>query len=804
MAVSTLFLFPLASTLFGGLLLGFPVGIPPRPPDPMMEAIAPPDCLWYASSAGYATPDPTNTNHVERLLAEPEVRSFCRGVEDIVQASLRRQSRGLTGRVLTTELPKLVKAALLLPQATYVSRISISEPGDHVEVRAGMVVNLGDQSDEITRALVNLERLAFEGAPAPTVERDGVRWHELRLPPPFPKIGWCEQDQYLLIAVGDGEADALMKRMKARNAAPPWLANAKRELRVERLATVGYVNVAAAVELIKPQLGPAQTALGLLGVDNVTSIATISGLDPTVCVCRTHIAIDGAPRGVMALLPHQGLSTADLEVVPPNTTFAMAARLDLETALLRVLEMIDQFDPAVREEVEKQVWHVDAFLGVDVRRELIGTLGDVWRVYIPRGDVLTSWIGTTLVADVKDAAQLRSAAGKLAELASRDRSAGRRDGVRIRSTRAGKDLIYVLSVADDEFPIAPAWCVTDDYLVVGLMPQTIRQFLSRKKKRGTSLVSDLQHAGWTDEPGPSYVAYADTQRIVRGLYPLLQLAARTVCGGLQKNGIDVDVSLLPSIDAIAPHLVPGMTRMARTETGFLLESRQSVPGGSVASTLPLAAILTLPALTSARQAAHQTKEMNQLKQLALAVHLYHNTHGHVPSNVRDDNGKALLSWRVQLLPYVDQAALYDEFHLDERWDSAHNKALIDRMPDVLRTPGASAGMGRTQYVTLGTDQSLLGASEKIRFRDITDGMSNTLLVARVAPRAAVTWTAPRDIRLEDADLATVLKSNKNYFLAAMADGSVRRFRISVDPAKLRAMVTYKGGEVIDWLEEVVP
>src|SRR4051812_32634281 len=72
--------------------------------------------------------------------------------------------------------------------------------------------------------------------------------------------------------------------------------------------------------------------------------------------------------------------------------------------------------------------------------------------------------------------------------------------------------------------------------------------------------------------------------------------------------------------------------------------------------------------------------VNNIKQIALAWHNYEAANGHLPSNQVDKKGKALLSWRVQILPSLEEDALYKQFKLDEPWDSENNKKLIDQMP----------------------------------------------------------------------------------------------------------------------------
>ena len=93
--------------------------------------------------------------------------------------------------------------------------------------------------------------------------------------------------------------------------------------------------------------------------------------------------------------------------------------------------------------------------------------------------------------------------------------------------------------------------------------------------------------------------------------------------------------------------------------------------------------LPIPAVQAARTAA-ATQSNNHIKQLGLAVHNYNSVYNHLPQQaIFGKDGKPLLSWRVALLPYLDQAVLYKKFKLDEPWDSPHNHALLKYMPSFI-------------------------------------------------------------------------------------------------------------------------
>jgi hypothetical protein len=244
--------------------------------------------------------------------------------------------------------------------------------------------------------------------------------------------------------------------------------------------------------------------------------------------------------------------------------------------------------------------------------------------------------------------------------------------------------------------------------------------------------------------------------------------------------------------------------------GAELRASLSVPsvGGAYLSMTAMSIGLLLPAVQKVREAASRVQGSNNLKQIGIAMHNYHDVNAYFPpaghpgfKNLPNPNAKPLLSWRVHLLPYLEENQLYQQFNLDEPWDSPNNKKLIERMPKIYTSPRAVAPPGQTYYkVFVAADPKAPGPTpifvpgRRINMLGITDGTSNTILAAEGGD--PVIWTKPDDFVYDPKKpLPKLALPDSDTISALFADGTVRTIRLKVASEKtLRLLILCNDGE----------
>ncbi|MBN9119140.1 MAG: DUF1559 domain-containing protein [Planctomycetes bacterium] len=215
----------------------------------------------------------------------------------------------------------------------------------------------------------------------------------------------------------------------------------------------------------------------------------------------------------------------------------------------------------------------------------------------------------------------------------------------------------------------------------------------------------------------------------------------------------------------------------------------------------LTAAALVPAVQKVREGAARLQSSNNLKQIGLAIHNYESAYGHLPHDIVDKTGKPLLSWRVQILPFIEQDNLYKQFKLDEPWDSANNKQWSQATIRVFVSPDAplppKPEYGLTCYRGVSGPGAAFESGKKLKFTDFTDGLSNTVLV--IETNELVPWAKPGDFPFDPKKPLPKITppGGRDVFQVLMGDGSVRALSTSIAEKTLKAAFTRNGGEPVD-------
>jgi hypothetical protein len=780
--------------LLGGV--GAAPGGPPLPLDPVMSAIAPESCLWYASSAGVGPANAASANETEKLFAETAVQRFFDGVHTQVMGAVQKNvGDNPEQKVLAAKIPILLKALMTRPVAGYVEEVHPRENG--VKVEGAFVLNAGDQREAVDAALKSLLTIAAaKGLVTTPDSAAGLDWQLVGLPPEAPVVRFAWKNDYFLVAVGDATPARLVENMGG--AAPAWLTQIRTEHPLAREFSIGYINIAGILDVAKPfiQKDDPKTwpAIETLGLTHIKALHAVSGYDAVGCARITHLVTDGEKAGLLGFVPHEPLTADDLSIAPKDATIALACRLNPSDVLEKFVALGTQFNPKVREDFDQDMKRAKAQLGFDIQTDVVGALGEAWVVYLPGGDLMSSWLNAAGAVGVKDAAKLRPAVAKLIEILKGQLAQS--GGGTINESKAGEQTTYTLQIAGAPVPISPSLCVSDKWLVIGASAQAVQAALNRSVENSLATADPVKQALAAKSP-PSALAYQDTPQLVRSLYPWVQMGAQMLAAQLAQQGVTIDLSILPPSETIVKHLRPSVSTLTSGKDGFHVATVGSLPGGgNIPATAPVLAAFVLPAIGNARQAAQNAQEMNTLRQLALAALNFESATGALPSDIYSDDGKPLLSWRVRVLPYMEYQALYNQFHLDEPWDSEHNKPLLDQMPAVLKSPSTGDLGNRTQFLALKGDATLFPGNERLQFRDITDGTSNTVLFVHANPESAVEWTKPEDVEFDASKPFAAVANPSGKFLIAFCDGSVRALSLGIGAEAMKALATRAGGEAI--------
>jgi hypothetical protein len=209
----------------------------------------------------------------------------------------------------------------------------------------------------------------------------------------------------------------------------------------------------------------------------------------------------------------------------------------------------------------------------------------------------------------------------------------------------------------------------------------------------------------------------------------------------------------------------------------------------------------LEAVAASKAASKRVQSANNLKQIGLAFHNFESTYRELPTSdglVHNDPFRKVqypYSWRVAILPFIEENNLYSQYKFDEPWDSASNLKVLAQMPAIYRHADAPPDSTNTSYVLLTGPETMFKPKSPALFAQITDGLSNTIMAAEAVTE--IPWTKPEDVAYDSQGPLPILGGySPQGFNVLIGDGSIRFISESIDESVFRALITAAGGEVI--------
>ena len=194
------------------------------------------------------------------------------------------------------------------------------------------------------------------------------------------------------------------------------------------------------------------------------------------------------------------------------------------------------------------------------------------------------------------------------------------------------------------------------------------------------------------------------------------------------------------------------------------------------------------AVEKAREAAKQAEKMNYFRQIGIGLLNAHDAYASFPfPEPMNSSFSKDLSWRVIVLPFMEENIMYDKFDFKQAWDSETNLPLAKQMP---KAYGFGEGGEKTSVCWI------KATDKKVRFRDIRDGTSNTIMLMENPNKVA--WSKPGDLSIDEAVNLVKNLEDGEKLAVVFYDCSVHTVTNKMDLEKFKALLTLDGGEIVNW------
>lgn len=684
-----------------------------------------------------------------------------------------------------------------------------------------------------------------------TDEINGRTVTHTQLPDAPVEFGWWQEESHLCIAVGINAIQSALAVASGDapniTSSPQWERYVAADLGFEATMT-SWINFAPAREMFGGMPLPLPGSddgnqvtileiMEALGVHNLDAIAGISGYKGRSLWSETYVEAASPRTGLLSLMDSEPITLADLPPLPFGMDGFSASSIDSAKLYDVVLDIAYAAEgmgpPEAVGTVDNALATIEDTLGFDLKSGVFEHLGNVACIY---GDQRQSFgLGMGLVVEVDNGDALQQSLEAMMALVQQEA----RGEFVVRHVEKHGHEMTLMEIGRGIFN--PTFCIDGKWMCIGLMPQTVEAFLLRTDGELTVWEPTSSYQAGFDELPDEFtsISSVDPRKTYRALAGIAPIAYSMLMVFLREERVlppDVELPFtaadLPCAEYVARPLYPNISVTVVDDGGMRQISRSSAPaipilgeisGGSGVAAVAIGTALLLPAIQQAREAARRAQSTNNLRQIGLAMHNYADTYGHfpvgtVPNEKLDPEER--LSWLASILPYLDQAPLYNELDFDEGWEDQDNEQALQAAIPSLINPSSPEGAvnidgyGVTHYVGiagLGEDGPTLPVNDpkagvfaydrETDFADITDGTSNTICVGEamnVGPwvQGGISTIRPftETPYINGPDGFGGYHAGGCVFL--FCDGSVRFISENIDSQLMEGLTTIRGGEVI--------
>jgi hypothetical protein len=415
-------------------------------------------------------------------------------------------------------------------------------------------------------------------------------------------VCWVEGTDAVIV-VGTQPPDTVLTRIKSQK----LLTDSPRFHKVQdfkefRTAARGFVDLAALLKFPRSanaEAGKVLDDLGLSGLGDLTFFAGFSG-----AAIHTLVALEApSPRnGLLRLTAGKSFTLKDVPALPPDLIGFSALRFDAAMAYDTVLEAVENLAPPVeRRRVQEAVQKANQALGINIRDDLLGSLGDLLVTYSSHAEG-PMFLGQTVLIQVKDAQKLQAALDRMVQ--SLAKLAGSKVRVNERSYHGAE--VRAIHVEQPGFIIVPTYAISNGWLVAGFYPQPVQGYLLRAGRELPAWQPEKQLTATLDRLPTDFtlLSISDPRPTTRQLLALAPLIAGALASSVP--GVNFDVETLPNAYLVTRHLFPNVTVGSDDGKTLRFQTVVSLPVPPFLESVDSTVLVSIAAITTLGKKAQAT------------------------------------------------------------------------------------------------------------------------------------------------------------------------------------------------------